>query len=247
MFRKICILLLLCGIAASVMVPKTVSAFEETGTLNGRIIDGFGQPVMFAEVKTECDVSTYSSTTNTSGNYSVSYSPGNVRMIIKKEGYVTMNIPFMVEDAGEFAIDDITIWDVPPKGGLFVVGDSEYIALNSAKFYSDSRSEEKRYYVEGSPTRVKGEDIKIIDFQTDNPLVVGKTLYSVDRKNSVGSVMFYPSRKYDLNEIDVAYKKVADNVGLRQVGLSPGKYFYCIGEITLRSRKGYGYFFEVSR
>ena len=34
-------------------------------------------------------------------------------------------------------------------------------------------------------------------------------------------------------------------MGLRYVTLAPGKYYYCIGQLTLRSKLGFGYFFEI--
>ena len=117
---------------------------------------------------------------------------------------------------------------------------------NKAEYYFESSSKERRFYVKGTPAVIKGQAMKIIDFQIDNPLVTGKTLYRVDSKNSVGSIIFYPSQKYVLNREEDSYTKIADNVGLRKVNLPPGRYFYCTGEITIRSKTGFGFFFEIS-
>jgi hypothetical protein len=126
------------------------------------------------------------------------------------------------------------------------VGDSDYVEINKAEYYFESSSKERRFYVKGTPAVIKGQAMKIIDFQIDNPLVTGKTLYRVDSKNSVGSIIFYPSQKYVLNREEDSYTKIADNVGLRKVNLPPGRYFYCTGEITIRSKTGFGFFFEIS-
>ncbi len=176
----------------------------------------------------------------------MSYNPGNIKLTFNKEGYVPAYIPLSLDEKTDLSVDDITLWKIPPKGGLFVVGDDTYMAINNAEYYFESSSKERRFYVKGSPTVVKGQTLRIIDFQIDNPLVVGKTLYRVDSKGSVGSIVFYPSQKYILNKEEDSYTKIADNVGMRKVNLPPARYFYCTGEITIRSKTGLGFFFEIS-
>lgn len=242
MRKKIFILLI-----TALIITKALDVYAfENGTLSGRIIDGFGNPVPLADIQTNSGGTKAKASTDFSGNYTINYSPGNINFSITASGYVPMKIPFMIEEITDLALDDITVWKIPPQGGLFVVGENDYIEINRAEYYSDSSSKEKRFYVKGKPKQITGLNLKIIDFQTDNPLVVGKTLYRVDRSDSIGSVIFYPSQKYALNKIEDTYSRIADNVGLRSVSLSPGKYFYCTGEVTIRSRVGYGFYFEVS-
>jgi hypothetical protein len=227
-------------------VLKASYAFD-TGTISGKIIDGFGKPVSSAEIAaTSADGAKTKSITNSDGAFSVSYSSGSVKVSFGKEGYVPVFIPLSLEEKTDISVGDITLWKIPPKGGLFMVGANEYTEIVKCEYYSESDSKERRFYVKGSPTAVKGQNIRIIDFQTDNPLVIGKTLYRVDSKNSVGSIMFYPSTKYVLNKEEDVYTKIADNIGLRRLNLPPGNYFYCTGEITIRSKIGNGYFFKVS-
>ncbi|NUO08005.1 MAG: carboxypeptidase regulatory-like domain-containing protein [Candidatus Brocadia sp.] len=240
MFKKISVSVIVMLIAL-----KTSYAFE-TGTLRGRVIDGFGKPISFANIEALSDGSKSKTTSDPTGIFSVSYNPGNIKLTFSKEGYVPAYIPFSLDEKTDFSIDDITLWKIPPKGGLFVVGDSDYIEINRAEYYHESGSKERRFYVKGSPTVIKDQDLKIIDFQTDNPLVIGKTLYRVDSKDSVGSIVFYPSQKYVLNKEADSYTKIADNIGMRRLNLPAGKYFYCTGEITIRSKTGFGFFFEIS-
>jgi hypothetical protein len=240
MFRKISVLAI-----AILLALKTSYAFE-TGTLHGRVIDGFGKPIPFANIEVLSDGSKSKTTSDPTGIFSVGYNPGNIKLTFNKEGYVPAYIPLSLDERTDLSIGDITLWKIPPKGGLFVVGDDDYIAINNAEYYSESSSKERRFYVKGSPTAVKGQALRIIDFQIDNPLVIGKTLYRVDSKGSVGNIVFYPSQKYVLNKEDDSYTKIADNVGMRKVNLPPGRYFYCTGEITIRSKSGFGFFFEIS-
>ncbi len=224
---------------------KTLYAFEG-GTLRGRVIDGFGKPIPSANIEALSNGSKSKTTSNQTGNFTVSYNPGNINLTFTREGYVSAYIPLSLDEKTDLSVDDITLWKIPPKGGLFVVDEKDYREINKAEYYFESSSKERRFYVRGSPTVIKGRDLRIVDFQVDQPLVVGKTLYRVDTKGSLGSIIFYPSQKYLLNTESDSYSKIADNVGMRKINLPPGRYFYCTGEITIRSKNGYGFFFEIT-
>ncbi|MBE7447150.1 MAG: carboxypeptidase regulatory-like domain-containing protein [Planctomycetia bacterium] len=240
MLRKICV-----SVLAILFVSNTLHAFE-TGTLRGRVVDGFGKPLSFANIEALSDGSKSKTTSDTTGIFSVAYNPVNIKLTFRKEGYVPVYIPLSLDEKTDLSLDDIVLWKIPQTGGLFAVGDSDYEKINKAEFYFESSSKERRFYVKGTPTVLKGQAMKIIDFQIDNPLVIGKTLYRVDSKGSLGSILFYPSQKYVLNRAEDTYAKIADNVGLRRLNLPPGRYFYCTGEITIRSKTGFGFFFEIS-
>src|SRR3972149_3810644 len=189
MYKKICI-----SVMVGLLAAKAVCAFE-TGTLRGRLIDGFGKPINFANIAVVSNGSKTKTTSDATGVFSIDYNPGNLKLTFDKEGYVPLYVPLSLDEKTDLSVGDITLWKIPPKGGLFVVGDGDYIEINNAEYYSEASSKERCFYVKGSPTRIKGQEIKIIDFQTDNPLVVGKTLYNVDSKGSLGSIVFYPTQK----------------------------------------------------
>ncbi len=240
MYKKICV-----SVIVVLLASKAVCAFE-TGTLRGKVVDGFGKPINFTNIAVVSNGSKTKTTSDAAGVFSIEYTPGNLKLTFDKESYVPLYVPLSLDEKTDLSVGDITLWRIPPKGGLFVVGDGDYIGINNTEYYSEASSKERRFYVKGSPTMVKGQEIKIIDFQTDNPLVIGKTLYTVDSKGSLGSIVFYPSQKYVLNKEEDTYTKIADNVGMRKISLPPGRYFYCTGEITIRSKIGFGFFFEIS-
>ena len=240
MFRKIFV-----SMVVVLLTSKAVCAFE-TGTLRGRIIDGFGKPINSANITVVSNGSKTKTTSDPTGVFSLSYNSGNLKLTFDKEGYVLLYVPLSLDEKTDLSVGNITLWKIPPKGGLFIVGDGDYLEINNSEYYSEASSKERRFYVKGSPTVIKGQEIRIIDFQTDNPLVVGKTLYSVDSKGSLGSIVFYPAQKYVLNKEEDTYTKIADNVGMRKIQLPPGRYFYCTGEITIRSKIGFGFYFEIA-
>lgn len=239
MLRKVPLLILAMLFTAGVLY-----AFGG-GTIRGRIIDGFGKSIASVSVTSVSNGLKSKAVSGSTGSFSIGYTSGSIKLSFDKEGYVPVQIPLTLNEEMDLSLDDVTLWKVPPRGGLFIVSNNDYIEINKSEYYSDSSSKERRFYVKGSPTLVKGQDFRILDFQTDNPLVIGKTLYSVDSKGSLGSVIFYPSQRYALNKGDDTYAKIADNLGMRTVSLRPGRYFYCTGEITIRSKVGYGFFFEV--
>ncbi len=240
MFRKIYSAIIIVFLATKVLYAL------ETGNIQGKVIDGFGKPIPLANVVIVSNGIKSKNTADITGAFSISYNTGNLKLTIDKEGYVPFYIPLSLDEITDIPVGDITLWKIPPKGGLFFASNDNYIEINSAEYYSESNSKERRFYVKGSPTAIKGQGIKIIDFQTDSPLVVGKTLYSVDSKGSLGCITFYPSQKYILNEEEDTYTKIADNVGMRKLNLPAGRYFYCTGEITIRSKTGLGFFFEIT-
>ncbi len=240
MFKKV-----LLPMGLLLFVSNVLYAFD-TGTFHGKVIDGFGKPIIAVDVVSSSDSSRAKAISDQTGNFVVNYHAGNIKLTFKKDGYVPFNIPLSLDEASELSLGDITLWKIPPKGGLFVVGSSDYAEINATEYYSESSSKERQFYVKGSPTVIKSREFKIIDFQTDSPLVTGKTLYSINSKGSMGSITFYPSQKYNLNQAGDTYSKIADNVGMRKINLPPGRYFYCVGEITIRSKSGLGFYFEIT-
>lgn len=226
------------------MVTK-VSPAVETGTIRGRILDGFGKSVPLVSVSVHSKGSTSKTISDPRGNFSVNYHTESTKLTFDKEGYIPVHIPLSLKETIDISAGDIILWKRPPKGGLFVVGDNTYTEINTIQYYTESNNKEKRFYIKGPPTVVKGQELNIIDFQADSSLVIGKTLYGVDSNGSVGSIVFSPSQKYVFDRKTDTYIKIADNAGLRRLALPPGRYFYCIGEMTIRSKTGFGFFFEI--
>ncbi len=217
----------------------------DTGTIRGRIIDGFGKPVPRVSVNILSHGSRLKTTSDLQGTFSIEYTTESTKLIFDKEGYIPLNIPLLFKETVDLSAGDIILWERPPKGGLFVVEDNTYTEINTVQYYSESDKKEKRFYVKGSPTIIKGQEFRIVDFQEDNPLVTGKTLYRVDPDGFVGRIVFSPSQHYIFEKKPDNYTKIADNAGLRRLDLPPGRYFYCIGEMTIRSKTGFGFFFEI--
>jgi len=132
MFRKIFV-----SVIVVLLASKAVSAFE-TGTLRGRVIDGFAKPINFANIAVVSSGSKTKTTSDATGVFSIDYNPGNFKLTFDKEGYVSLYVPLSLDEKTDISVGDITLWKIPPKGGLFVVGDGDYIGINNTEYYSEA-------------------------------------------------------------------------------------------------------------
>ncbi len=73
---------------------------------------------------------------------------------------------------------------------------------------------------------------------------MGKSLYRVTDDNVVGNIEL-KSEEWGVEKAVDEYSEVSSKVGIRYVILKPGKYCYVIGQLTLRSKLGFGYYFEI--
>ena len=87
-------------------------------------------------------------------------------------------------------------------------------------------------------------ELMMLDYSKEEPVVVGKNLYRITDNNLVGNIVF-KSGNWGVEHIDDEYSEVSSRVGVRYVRLEPGKYYYCIGQLTQKSRLGFGYYFEI--
>ena len=74
--------------------------------------------------------------------------------------------------------------------------------------------------------------------------MVGKSLYRITDNDLLGKIVF-ESGDWGVEKVGDEYSEVSNRVGLRYITLEPGKYYYCIGQLTLRSKLGFGYYFEI--
>jgi hypothetical protein len=129
----------------------------------------------------------------------------------------------------------------------------DYKKFEYYSFYSERDDNSIRFYVKGEPTKtecpedafVKGRlGLMLLDYSGDEPVVVGKNLYRVMDNNLIGEIEF-KSGDWAIEKVEDEYSEVSSRVGLRYVTLGPGRYYYCIGQLTLRSKIGFGYYFEI--
>ncbi len=147
----------------------------------------------------------------------------------------------------------LTFWKYPESGGVFLVRVNDYKKFEYASFHSERDDNSINFYVKGEPTKIEcpedafengSIELMMLDYSKEEPVVVGKNLYRITDNNLVGNIVF-ESGVWGLEHIEDKYSEVSSRVGVRYVRLEPGKYYYCIGQLTLKSKLGFGYYFEI--
>ena len=240
----------------SLLLVFTITAFCSTalskqGTLTGQVFDGFDKAVKDVEIKIQG--TDFAAKTDENGQYQIKSNPGKIVISFRKKNYAKQTIPLTVYDASDVQLPQLNIWEYPESGGVFLIRVSDYKKIEYARFFSERNDSSISFYVKGEPTRIECQNeafeqgkiwMMMLDYSKDEPIVVGKNLYRVTDSNLIGNIVF-ESGKWGAEKVDDKYSEVSSRVGLRYITLEPGKYYYCIGQLTLRSKIGFGYYFEI--
>lgn len=234
-----------------IIIVFCTTSFAKQGTLTGQVVDGFENVVKDVEVKIKG--TDFATKTDENGQYRINFKPGNFELLFKKKGYTKQTFPLNILEASEVPLPKLTFWQFPDKGGIFLVRVKDYKKIEYASFYSERNDNSINFYVKGEPTKIECPNdafeqgkiwLMMFDYSKDEPIVVGKNLYKIIGGNLIGNIVF-ESGDWAVEKVDDEYSEVSTRVGLRYVTLEPGKYYYCIGQLTLRSKLGFGYYFEI--
>ena len=220
--------------------------------MTGQVMDGFDKAVKDVEVKIKG--TEFAAKTDENGQYSIKYNSGKVVVSYRKKGYARQTSSLNIHETSVVPVPKLTFWKYPESGGVFLIRMEDYKKFEYASFYSERDDNSISFYVKGEPTRIEcpGEAFEqgkiwmmMLDYSEDEPIVVGKDLYRVVENNLIGEIVF-KTGDWAVEKIEDEYSEVSSRVGLRYITLEPGKYYYCIGQLTLRSKLGFGYFFEIT-
>jgi hypothetical protein len=227
------------------------AAFSRQGTFTGQVVDGFDNVVKNVEVK--INGTKFTTKTDENGQYRINFNPGKIVISFRKKGYAKQTFPLSISEASEVPLPKLTFWEFPESGGVFLVRMEDYKKFEYAGFYSERDDNSISFYVKGEPTKIEcpenafengSIELMMLDYSGEEPIVVGKNLYRITDNNLIGNIVF-ESGSWGVEKIDDEYSEVSSRVGVRYVTLEPGKYYYCIGQLTLKSKLGFGYYFEI--
>ena len=227
------------------------TSFSKQGTLTGQVVDGFDKVVKDVEVKIKG--TKFTAKTDENGQYRIGFNPGKLVILFRKKGYAKQTSSLNIRENSVVPMPKLTFWKYPESGGVFLIRMEDYKKFEYATFNSERDDNHVSFYVKGGPTKIEcPEDafvngrlgLMLLDYSKEEPVVVGKTLYSVTDNNLIGEIVF-SSGDWGIEKVEDEYSEVSGRVGLRYITLGPGKYYYCIGQITLRSKLGFGYYFEI--
>ena len=228
------------------------TSFSRQGTMTGQVMDGFDKVVKDVEVKIKG--TEFAAKTDENGQYSIRYNSGKVVVSYRKKGYARQTSSLNIRETSPVSMPRLTFWKYPESGGVFLIRMEDYKKFEYASFNSERDDSSISFYVKGEPTKIEcPEDafekgrlgLMLLDYSKEEPVVVGKNLYRVVDNNLIGKIVF-KSGDWAVEKVEDKYSEVSSRVGLRYITLEPGKYYYCIGQLTLRSKLGFGYFFEIA-
>jgi len=219
--------------------------------MTGQVMDGFDKVVKDVEVKIKG--TEFAAKTDENGQYSIKYNPGKLVVSYRKKGYARQTSTLNIRETTVVPVPVLTLWKYPESGGVFLIRMEDYKKFEYASFNSERDDNSISFYVKGEPTKiecpedafVKGRlGLMLLDYSKEEPVVVGKNLYRVADNNLIGNIVF-KSGDWAIEKVDDEYSEVSSRVGIHYITLEPGKYYYCIGQLTLRSKIGFGYYFEI--
>jgi len=228
------------------------TSFSRQGTLTGQVMDGFDKVVKDVEVKIKG--TEFAAKTDENGQYSIKYNSGKVVVSYRKKGYARQTSSLNIHETSVVPLPKLTFWKYPESGGVFLIRMEDYKKIEYVSFYSERDDNSISFYVKGEPTKIEcpGEAFEqgkiwmmMLDYSKDEPIVVGKDLYRVVENNLIGEIVF-KTGDWAVEKIEDEYSEVSSRVGLRYITLEPGRYYYCVGQLTLRSKIGFGYYFEIT-
>jgi hypothetical protein len=228
------------------------TSFSRQGTMTGQVMDGFGKVVKDVEVKIKG--TEFAAKTDGNGQYSIKYNSGKVVVSYRKKGYARQTSSLNIRETSPVSMPRLTFWKYPESGGVFLIRMEDYKKFEYASFNSERDDSSISFYVKGEPTKIECPEetfekgrlgLMLLDYSKEEPVVVGKNLYRVVDNNLIGKIVF-KSGDWAVEKVEDKYSEVSNRVGLRYITLEPGKYYYCIGQLTLRSKLGFGYFFEIA-
>ena len=227
------------------------TSFSKQGTLTGQVVDGFDKVVKDVEVKIKG--TEFTTKTDEDGQYRIGFNPGKLVISFRKKGYARQTSSLNIRETSVVPMPKLTFWKYPESGGVFLIRMEDYKKLEYATFNSERDDNSIRFYVKGEPTKIECPSdafeqgkiwLMMLDYSKEEPVVVGKSLYRIMDNNMIGDIVF-KSGDWGVENIKDEYSEVSNRVGLRYVTLGPGKYYYCLGQLTLRSKLGFGYYFEI--
>ena len=168
----------------------------QKSVIEGKVIDGFGNPVKGATIKVKG--TQFTTQTNDNGNYSVGYVPGDISVLISKPGFTDTSFAVTITTESKFPAEASLIYEIPKEVGIFLMQDGVYKALE------DGKISVKKYSI-GDPWYREERHEVHVSFDEQNVLTVKK----VD-----GNLVFFDNDPNDQFLIRMHKDRYGENVAL---------------------------------
>jgi len=83
------------------------------------------------DVTIKIEKSTFTAVTGNSGQYSLDYAPGSIKLIFSKDGYTTMNLDLNIQQKVHYPAELMVLYPIPKDSGMFYIdsGNKQLVKL----------------------------------------------------------------------------------------------------------------------
>ena len=127
--------------------------------IEGRVLNGFGKPVKDATVKVEG--TQFVTTTNSDGEYSVGYVPGNIKVSITKDGFTDTSFSVNIATEAKYPAATVIVYEVPKEHGIYLMQNEQYKPFSKG-------SVRKQNYTRGDWLGMSQSDVYFVNFDENN-------------------------------------------------------------------------------
>lgn len=105
--------------------------------IEGTVTDAFGNPI--GDVVVRVEGTQFSELTDDNGQYSVGYVPGDIKVLISKQGYTDTSFSVKIAAEALFPAEPVVLYGIPDSTGFFFISPSGYVALTKATLSQSSK------------------------------------------------------------------------------------------------------------
>ncbi len=121
------------------LIAVAFSGCQKTD-IEGKIFDGFGNPVKDAVIKVEG--TQFTSQTDGNGKYSVGYVPGDIKVLISKTGFTGTTFSVKISTESTFPAENKIIYEIPKERGIWYMdfASKQYLPIKKCDFSLDKKN-----------------------------------------------------------------------------------------------------------
>jgi len=197
-----------------------VAACGGKATFVGTVVDTQDQPI--ADAAATIEGSTAVGMTDASGRFSVSWMPGAHKLMVGKAGYLSFAAEIDASEAIEYDLGLIPLQATPPDKGLWLYDGGAFTGIARTPLDKGARGKGRQFCLPAEvvePTEVPAGSVTFFDWsQMDRHLI----RLTEERCAGVRET----SRWIIDDDLGEEVVVIADDMKLRKVTLTPGRYVY---------------------
>ncbi len=190
-------------------------------TIEGTVQDTLGNPI--EEAAATIEGSTAVGMSDATGKFSVSWMPGEtMKVVVAKNGYLSHTAEVQATEAGTYDVGTVQLQPQPPDKGLWLWDNNEFTRITDSYLQRGKVDRTTGWCLPdnpGEPTQVPAGDVTFFDWSDQD-----RHLVRLDEKGCAG---LRETEKWVVDDqIEETVEELREDMYLRRVKLTPGRYVY---------------------